>query len=247
MNLNPSAALWLASSMLQAAALFFAIYRKHPELSAYLAFRNILTVALWASLPRSSQQYAGIYWTGQALDSGFCFLILHGIFRRLFAPYAFLPRQTLTNIILAVSIACAVVLTLISANGIVGANLSTAMIVATILLIIIPYSQRLGIPMRKQNFGIACGFCFYTAVRIFTAALWSRFPSEVPMISYIDRLAWLVMLTIWTTYLCYKPQPARSITMDELRGLKKKTLHMKEATTYGRDTYAHRYPARETA
>lgn len=241
-----SAALWLVTILVQAAALLLALRRNQLELSIYLGYKLTKSLVLWQF--QGHAVYADLYWLGVCLNPVASFVLLRGIFRQCFSPIKSLPEGALTRGAMGVSIFSALILFLAildpTKSPFFAIDRAAGSVIASLLLVIVGYNNLLGIPWRSRTFGLTAGFALYTTVSIFTTALIARMPQFIHTLGYIDRIAWLTMLSVWVAYLVKPSIAPQSITLEEIDQLAKKTqgmsLHLKELTTHAQLASRHR-------
>jgi hypothetical protein len=216
MNLSsPSAALWLVTITVQAAALFLAHKRKQPELATFLGYKLVKSLALVAVLD-SAGVYQRVYQIGVVLNPLFAFWLLHGIFRQVFSTS--IIRHFVAKMLASAVVACTLVLP--GYTWWVKLDLAVAVVSSATLLLLVGYANALGMHWRHHMFGIACGFWMYTTVSVMTAALLSR-PHSTVAPDYINRIAWLLMLVTWCGHLCVPLKDSIIPTHEQLNELKK--------------------------
>jgi hypothetical protein len=255
MNLSTtSAAFWLVTILVQAAALFYALRRKQPELATYLAFRNLKSLLLVIFLANQDAYFA-IYWNFSTVQPLFDFILLRGIFRQTFQPYTSLPRRALTNIATAVSICTAALMAFALHRPALDWRLTiercSASTIAAALVIVIGYGRLLGIPWRRRLLGVVAGYGLYLASILAAGALHG---GAGGVFQYLPRTTFIVACVIWLFAIVRRPTPPLTLSDADLLSLvtltKRMKNHFEDVTNHERkhpSAHAVRYPSRRTA
>jgi hypothetical protein len=252
MNLSTtSAAIWLVTLMVQAAALFYALRRNQPELAIYLGARNIKSLLLVIFLANEDAYFA-IYWNFATVQPLFDFILLRGIFRQTFQPYTSLPRYALTNIATAVSICTAALMALAMHRPAIDWRLTiercSASSIAAALVIVIGYGRLLGIPYRRRLLGVVAGYSLYLLSTLIAAVLHS---GAGGVFQYIPRTAYIVACAIWLYAIVRPTTPPLTLSEFDLLAMKQTAQamknHFEDINNERKRPHAVRYSARRTA
>jgi hypothetical protein len=210
-----SAALWLATIMVQAAALYLAQKRKQPELWLFLAYKLTKSLTMVA-VSGNLELAAWVYWIGSLINPVFDFVVLRGIFRQIFQPYSTLPSNRIATwfagVVFLIAVSTAVVLYLPSMHWMIAMDRAAGSIIGAALFVILAYRKALGLPWRHHVSGITAAYCVYTC-----ASVVAKFGYD----AYMPRAAWLLMLIAWCAVLSRPLKDSIIPTHEQLNELKK--------------------------
>jgi len=196
-----------------------------PKFFNYITFAIVVTVVQLVLLPRiSAVQYFYLYWSIEALNAIFAFVVIYEVFVNVLKPYtALIDFSKMLFWWAAGFLLLASFLTALASSGSTAtAKICAAVVVferivqlmqCGLLLLLLIFESRLGLSWRSHGMLVALGMGIYAALNLGMSFLQDHFVAWQIQLNLINTILGLGIIGLWQVNFLL-PEPQRRTVQD---------------------------------